>query len=716
MPSVVMFTLFFCLSFAPAAAFVPQAPVQIRIEVRSGERPVEGAAVTAGAQSATTDASGAAVLRLAPGTHRLAVASPKHVTREIETVVTAAADQIVRVELELLPSVEESVTVVATTRTGRRVEDQPTRVEILEREEVEEKMLMTPGDIVMMLNEMGGLRVQATSPSLGAASVRIHGMRGRYTRFLSDGLPLFGEQPGGLGLLQIPPMDLGRVEVVKGVSSALYGAGAMAGVVNLLSRRPGPEPATELLFNFTTRAGADTVLWTELPLADHWGLTLLSGGHFQHSADVDDDGWSDLASYERGVFRPRLVWDNGAGASMLATFGATFEEREGGTEDEAVLPATGAAYIESLRTRRVDAGVVAQRIVGSKYVLAGRATYMRQRHRHQFGEDLERDRHETAFGEITLRGSAPRQTWVVGVAAEHDRYTPEDLPQFGFSFTTPGVFAQDDIDLAPWLPVSGSARLDHHRRDGWFLSPQFSALARKGAWSGRVSIGTGFVSPTPLTEETEAAGLTRLTIDEPLEAERGRSVTADLTVDLGTISITTTVFYSHIDDAAVVDRDTYTLRNLDGYVSNAGLDLLTTYRRGPVALTGTYTFVRARQHEPGRTSDVALTPRHSAGFVAMIEAEDVGRLGLEVYVTGEQALEANPYRTTSEPYVIVGLLGERRFGRVSLFINGENLTGVRQSTWDPLLRPNRDVDGRWTVDAWAPLEGRVINGGMRLRF
>jgi iron complex outermembrane receptor protein len=182
------------------------------------------------------------------------------------------------------------------------------------------------------------------------------------------------------------------------------------------------------------------------------------------------------------------------------------------------------------------------------------------------------------------------------------------------------------------------------------------------------------------------------------------------------VTITTTVFHSHIDDAAVVDRDTYTLRNLDGHVSNAGIDLLATYRRGPMAVTGTYTFVRAEEHERGAVSDVALTPRHSAGFVAMIEAEDVGRLGLEVYVTGEQALDANPYRATSEPYVIVGLLGERRFGRLSVFINGENLTGVRQSRWDPLLRPSRAVDGRWTVDAWAPLEGRVINGGVRLRF
>ena len=122
--------------------------------------------------------------------------------------VGAGATQEVIVELQPQPNLEESVTVVASTRTDKRLEDQPMRVEVLAREEIEEKMLMTPGDIVMMLNEMGGMRVQTTSPSLGAASVRIQGMRGRYTRVLSDGLPLFGEV-GGLGLLQIPPMDLG---------------------------------------------------------------------------------------------------------------------------------------------------------------------------------------------------------------------------------------------------------------------------------------------------------------------------------------------------------------------------------------------------------------------------------------------------------------------------------------------------------------------------
>jgi iron complex outermembrane receptor protein len=87
---------------------------------------------------------------------------------------------------------------------------------------------MTPGDISMMLNETRGLRVQTTSPSLGGANVRIQGLRGRYTQLLSDGLPLYGGQSGALSMLQIPPMDLAQVEVIKGVASAFYGASRCA--------------------------------------------------------------------------------------------------------------------------------------------------------------------------------------------------------------------------------------------------------------------------------------------------------------------------------------------------------------------------------------------------------------------------------------------------------------------------------------------------------
>src|SRR5688572_1497646 len=87
--------------------------------------------------------------------------------------------------------VGEEEIIVTTTRSGRRVQDEPIRVEVIGREEIEEKLLMTPGNIATLVNETGGVRVQITSPALGAANIRMQGMSGRYTSLLADGLPLY---------------------------------------------------------------------------------------------------------------------------------------------------------------------------------------------------------------------------------------------------------------------------------------------------------------------------------------------------------------------------------------------------------------------------------------------------------------------------------------------------------------------------------------------
>ena len=98
----------------------------------------------------------------------------------------------------------------------------------------------------------------------------------------------------------------------------------------------------------------------------------------------------------------------------------------------------------------------------------------------------------------------------------------------------------------------------------------------------------------------------------------------------------------------------------------------------------------------------------------MWEQEDEARIGVEVYYTGPQSLDDNPYRDESKPYVHVGILAERRFGQARVFVNAENLLGFRQTRYDPLVLPARGLGGRWTTDVWGPLEGRVANIGVRL--
>jgi iron complex outermembrane receptor protein len=385
--------------------------------------------------------------------------------------------------------------------------------------------------------------------------------------------------------------------------------------------------------------------------------------------------------------------------------------------DGALLPGTGEPHVESLDTRRYDVGVSFQTLLRDRYVVTARAASAWARHEHEFGDVPERDRHDTAFGEIAVRGAAGSTTWVAGIAYERDDYNPLDVPRFAYTFSVPGVFGQADLPLAPWVSVSAGARVDVHSEYGTFASPRVSALFRRGAWSSRASAGQGFFAPTPLTEETEAAGLARLTVSQPLEAERGSSVSLDLTRTFGHGSVTATLFGSRIGHPVAVERaEAYRLFNRRERTTNLGVELLATLRRGPLAATSSYTYVRSREGEASDRRDVDLTPRHSAGLVAMWESESKGRLGVEVYYTGRQHLDVNPYRDVSEPYVVVGILAERRVGRTRFFINAENVTNVRQTRWDPLLRPTQGADGRWTVDAWAPLDGRVFNGGVRIDF
>jgi iron complex outermembrane receptor protein len=163
---------------------------------------------------------------------------------------------------------------------------------------------------------------------------------------------------------------------------------------------------------------------------------------------------------------------------------------------------------------------------------------------------------------------------------------------------------------------------------------------------------------------------------------------------------------------------TYELTNSPQPTSNRGVELVGTWRKEPLAVTATYSYLYTRQFDPDFPVrvDAPLTPRHNFGLTGMWEKDKIGRFGAECYYTGSQRLEINPYRSQSRPYVSVGFLVERRFGPIRAFLNAENLNDAGQTRWDPLLRPDRSADGRWTVDAWAPLDGRVFNGGIRFAF
>jgi len=291
----------------------------------------------------------------------------------------------------------------------------------------------------------------------------------------------------------------------------------------------------------------------------------------------------------------------------------------------------------------------------------------------------------------------------------------------------PGVFAQIDHDFSEIVSVSLSGRFDEHSVFGSQFSPRLSVLLKPGDWTIRGSVGEGFFAPTPFVEDIEDAGLSRLEPLGNLREETAQTASIDVGYKRGPIETNITVFASDVDGVTELEPfastpggapDRVRLINQEGTTEIRGTELLLRYLWGDFKITGSYLYLDASEPDPlsaGR-SEVALTPRHSAGFVAMWEQHGRGRVGFEAYYTGEQRLDDNPFRTESEPYWHLGLLAEITTGRASWFINAENLLEVRQTKEDPLVLSTRAPSGQWTTDIWSRNDGFILNGGVRLRF
>ena len=476
------------------------------------------------------------------------------------------------------------------------------RVEVLDREEIEEKMLMTPGDIVMMLNEMGGMRVQTTSPSLGAASVRIQGMRGRYTRFLSDGLPLFGEV-GGLGLLQIPPMDLGQVEVIKGVASALYGAGAMGGVVNLMSRRPGAEPAARVpaqpvhpWCNRRRHVVSPRSLGARLERFAARRRPLAGDERRQRR-------WMGRSAGLRARRRPPACVlgrrRRPHRSSRRRASPTRIARRHAGWRRARRPPAQ--PYVEALETRRYDGGAVGQFLSQDRYVrhrargagaAAPRSSVRRSPRTRSPRHGVWRNGHPW--------NRRPTHVGRPAFAVERDAYRPRDVPRFDYDFLVPGVFVQDDVDrVSDGSRCPASARLDHHNEYGTFFSPRVRRSSARGVDEPALG-GDRFLRADAADRGNRSRRSDASRDSATARAERGRSASFDLSRTDGPLSYTATLFASRVSDPLHVERSpAYVLSTLPDPATNAGLELLGTWRRRHSrSPPPTPTFARARPSTP----------------------------------------------------------------------------------------------------------------------
>ncbi|MGH7617267.1 MAG: TonB-dependent receptor plug domain-containing protein, partial [Gemmatimonadaceae bacterium] len=478
------------LLLTPRAAGAQARTGTIILRVTAANAPLSGAAVATETARGVTDQAGMATFKLPTGEHKFRVA-PVGFRPESLAVFVGVGTTNVTVPVQPVPAMSAVLEAPITAKREDRQASSmsPTYVEVSGREALDAQLDRSPGTINELLDRVSGVRVQTLSAGSGGVGIRIRGMPARYTKLLSDGLPLLGATPEGQDPLQVSALDLGRVEVVPGVTSALYGPTSLSGSVNLVSAPP--TSPSEVIVNGTTLKASDIALFQTHTFSPEWAATLLTGRHYESAADPDGDGWAEVNGYKRVVVQPRVYWSRSPTSSWFMTGGWTAENRRSGTFDGARLPDFN-TFSDDADTRRGDAGTIGRIELDTNTLLTARASMTREWRTRWFGDRRERDRRNEIFGDVSLTKSVGENVMIGGVALDRDQYAALDTRGDDYRYTTPALYAEDTWSPERWFAVTSGARLDLQSEFGDFVSPRVSVLLRPSdAWNVRLSRANG---------------------------------------------------------------------------------------------------------------------------------------------------------------------------------------------------------------------------------
>lgn len=631
----------------------------------------------------------------------------------------------VEIFLEQDDEMLEEVT-ISSTRGTRTIQNIPTRVEFISSEELGEKGSMKPGDIRMLLNESTGIITQQTSATSGNASIRIQGLDGRYTQILKDGFPIFAGAASGLGLLQTPPLDLKQVEIIKGSSSTLYGGGAIAGLINLISKTPEEKRDLSLHLNGTSGKGLDVSAFYGQRF-NKVGTTIFASYNRNWAYDPSDIGFSAIPQFDRYVFNPKLFLYLTENTQMSVGLNAMFENRLGG--DMEFIKGKGDdihSYFEKNKTQRHST----QLTLGHRFNEKDRmdfknsVTYFKRNigvPNYSFeGTQV------STFSELTYTRTNQKTEWVTGINLWTDKFDEKKLTNFqlrNYNQTVMGAFVQNNWEAAKWLNLETGLRTDYVPDYGAAILPRISAHFKiTDKFSSRLGGGFGYESPTIFTEDSERLQYQSvLPVDKDnnkLERSYGLNLDFNYVTSFAegivTLSINQLFFYTYLNHPLLLQSTKdglYRLNNIFGSTDSKGGETNVKIGYKDFHLYLGYTYTDTRTKENGIKHENILTPKHRLNSILMYEVEDKWKIGLEAYYFSPQKLGDEQ---KGKQYVVCGFMIEKIWEMFSLYANFENFTDRRQTRFDTIYTGS--ISNPIFRDIYAPLDGFVMNAGIKLRF
>ena len=614
---------------------------------------------------------------------------------------------------------------VTATRSRRTIEDIPTRIEAITGEELEEKGNMKPGDIRMMLNESTGIQMQQVSATSNNSSIRIQGLDGRYTQMLRDGYPLYSGFSGGLGLLQIVPLDLKQVEVIKGASSTLYGGGAIAGLVNLVSKTPGDEREINFLLNATSALGLDLSGFYSQKF-EKIGLTVFTSYNSGEPYDPADIGLTAIPEFNRITFNPKLFVYFNPGTTIQIGLNSTVEDRIGG--DMLYIKGKGDSihsYFEKNKTNRHSTQVGFSHLTssGAEIKIKNSISYYdRKIEIPGFGfSGLQ----TSSFTEGSYGTTQNSHEWIFGLNLWTEQFRQEGndtMKKVNYSHLTFGAFVQNTWNVSQLITLEAGLRGDFQNEFGLFILPRLSALFRfNSRFSARLGGGLGYKTPTVFTEDAERLQFRNVLPVDVSKTESERSVGGNLDVNYrttigneATFNINSLFFYTRILHPLFL-TDTgnglYEFLQPDGSTDTRGIETNIKFSFEKIKLFIGYTLTDVNQRISGNSSQFPLVARHRLNNILLYEIEERLKIGIEAYYYSRQKLNDG---STGRSYWLCGMMAEKLWKRFSVFINFENILDIRQTNFDTIFTGS--VTNPVFRDIYAPVDGFVINGGIKIRL
>jgi len=677
-----------------------------------------------------SDSNGHALLQVPEGSQQLVYRAHGYETQTVTLQVGPGKDSV---WITLQPEEDEEFEeiVVQTTRSSRRIEDVPDRIETISGEEIDEKSNMRPANVSMLLHESTGIQVQQTSATSANASIRIQGLDGRYTQLLKDGYPNFGNFSSGLSILEIPPLDLKQVEVIKGPASTLYGGGAIAGVVNFISKTPTEDALYQMQLN-QSHIGQTNLGVFAAQRNKKWGYTMLALGNLQKAYDVDKDDFSELPESKDFTLHPKLFFYPSGRTTLQIGNSLTSGMRDGG-DMQAIAGHSDAThvYFEKNRTLRNISSAEWKQAFREKDQLTLRSSLSYFNRSIAIPDYTFEGTNVNSYTDASYVHEAGRQTWVWGGNYIYDGFKEQvkngDLPR-DFTTQTGGLYAQNTWNISPKVQLESGLRTDlvHYGNQLYnkteaFVLPRISALFKwNEQLTSRVGGGLGYKAPTLFTEQTETIQYRGVAALNGLSSEHSHGATADINyrasiTDELHCSINQMFFFTRINNALQLVDDgsgNYHFANSEKTVTSTGWETNArfVYRKYFKLFAGyTYTYATAG-YLPGNHM-ITLLPRNKVNLALIYEKERFLKIGLEAYFTDRQYLDDGS-RTPS--FWELGFMAEKTLGKIALYINAENFTDTRQSRYKSVVHGPHNAPT--FDDIWTHTEGFVLSGGIKVKL